>query len=181
MLSSMLIIRRPVTISEYRSICEKEGRKLPYYMRNTEWYTVNEDGRDRLTDKAPKKARDSFILFWGSDDPAKRSKFYFLSNPEWYIVNLDIERIERGKRAFKLTKKAPPEARWSYKLYYQYDYSKKEFGKENGKPYYMTNPHWYTAISYGKVQLTDAAPPEAKASYLEQNSMYNLWRSTICY
>ena len=54
----------------------------PYYYKNREWYTTDKNGKDRLTDKAPKKARDSFIAYWSSSDPRKRSMFYFLSNPE---------------------------------------------------------------------------------------------------
>lgn len=35
------------------------------------------------------------------------------------------------------------------------------------KPYFLTSPDWYTFdISQGKYILTDAAPQEAKASYI---------------
>lgn len=139
----------------------------PYYLKNKEWYTKDENGNDVLTDKAPKKARDSFIEFWGSDDPEKRSMFYFLSNPEWYTINPDISSIHKGKRAFKLTRKAPPEARFSYKLYYTRQGCKRVFGMENGKPYYLTDPRWYTFSSDCGFQFTEAAPPAAVASFHE--------------
>lgn len=42
-----------------------------------------------------------------------REKPYFLTNPAWYTVDLDDE--ERG---YKLTDKAPEEARQSYDEFY---------------------------------------------------------------
>ena len=130
----------------------------PYYYKNKEWYTKDKNGKIRLTDKAPKKARDSFIAYWGSSDPRKRSIFYFLSNPEWYTVN--VAAAKKGKRAFKLTKKATVEAMWSYGHYYLSSVF-------NEKPYYKRNKRWYTKDKQGHYILTKEAPPEAQANYYE--------------
>jgi hypothetical protein len=35
----------------------------PYFLENPEWYTEDEDGEYRLTDKAPPKAVESFREF----------------------------------------------------------------------------------------------------------------------
>ena len=143
----------------------------PYYYKNREWYTRDENGKHHLTDKAPKKARDSFIVYWGSSDPRKRSIFYFLSNPEWYTVCFDIDKIKDAYGAFHLTEKAPPEARWSIGKFY-------ENGGRNprtGKWYFMTNPRWYTKTKDGDYVLTDEATPAAKGSYLEYK-VGGIWR-----
>ena len=137
----------------------------PYYMKNKEWYTTDKNGEGHLTDKAPKKARDSFIEWNGSDDPKKRSIFYFLSNPKWYTVDWNFyknRREELSGRAFHLTEEAPPEAVWSYEQYY----ARAGFTK-TGKRYFMKNRRWYTKNKDGEYKLTDEATPAAKGSYLE--------------
>lgn len=136
---------------------------MPYYMTNKAWYTKDKNGKYHLTDKAPKKARDSFIAYWGSSDPRKRSMFYFLSNPEWYTVCLDIDKIKKYKGAFVLTEKAPPEAEWSLKEF------RRNAGRNprTGKWYFMTNRFWYTENKDGDYVLTDEATPAAKGSFLE--------------
>ena len=131
-----------------------------YYQTNKEWCTRDENGKDHLTDKAPKKAMDSF---WGSDDPKKRSIFYFLSNPKWYTVDLKYYKNEDALGAFKLTKEAPPEAKWSRRQYYACEGR----SPKTGKWYFMTNPRWYTKTKDGDYVLTDEATPAAKGSYLE--------------
>ena len=136
----------------------------PYYYKNKEWYTTDKNGKYHLTDKAPKKARDSFIAWHGSDDPQKRKFFYFLSNPEWYTVCLDIDKIRENRgRAFELTKKAPPEARYSYWKYFRYG----SYDSETNKWYFMTNRLWYTKTKDGDYMLTGEATPAAKGSFLE--------------
>ena len=133
---------------------------MPYYMKNEEWYTTDKNGKNhRLTDKAPKKARDSFIEWNGSDDPKKRSIFYFLSNPEWYTVDLENKR----SLVFWTTKKTPPEAVWSYREYYGHGCCT----PKTRKWYFMTNRRWYTKNKDGDYELTDEATPAAKGSYLE--------------
>lgn len=136
---------------------------MPFYENNKEWYTVDENGKARLTDKAPKRARDSFIAWHGSDDPRKRSIFYFLHNPAWYTVDLDFYKKKYKEGAFELTKKAPPEAVWSRRQYYAHD----GIDPNSGKWYFMTNRLWYTKTKGGDYVLTDKAIPAAKGSFLE--------------
>ena len=131
----------------------------PYYLRNKDWYTEDEHGRDKLTDKAPKKARDSFIACWGSDDPEKRSAFYFLSNEKWYVINKKVLKEGEGI-PFYLTKKAPPEAEYSF-----IKYCENAGGDGDGRMYFMTNPDWYKIDENGEYVLTEKATPAAKASY----------------
>ena len=135
----------------------------PYYTKNKEWYTIDKNGKPHLTGKAPKKARDSFIEYWGSDDPKKRSIFYFLSNPKWYTVDLEFYKNRNARGAFKLTEEAPPEAVWSYKQYYACDGR----SPKTGKRYFIKNRSWYTKNKNGDYKLTDEATPAAKGSYLE--------------
>lgn len=136
---------------------------MPYYLTNKEWYTTDKNGKDHLTDKAPKKARDSFIEFWGSNDPKKRSIFYFLSNPKWYTVDLKFYKNRNTFGAFKLTEEATPEAVWSYREYYEHG------GRtlKTGKWYFMKNRRWYTKNKDGDYELTEEATLAAKGSYLE--------------
>ena len=135
----------------------------PYYLTNKEWYTTDNNGKDHLTDKAPKKARDSFIEFWGSDDPKKRSIFYFLSNPKWYTIDLKFYKNKDALGAFKLTEEAPPEAKWSRRQYY----AREGRSPKTGKWYFMKNRRWYTKNKDGDYELTDEATPAAKGSYMD--------------
>lgn len=44
---------------------------VPYFLKNDEWYTFDPDDEDRaykLTDKAPKKARESYEEFYSDID-----------------------------------------------------------------------------------------------------------------
>lgn len=44
---------------------------VPYFMKDEEWYTFNPDDSERayrLTDKAPKKARESYEEFYSDID-----------------------------------------------------------------------------------------------------------------
>lgn len=51
----------------------------PYFMENKEWYYFDEENFCyKLTDKAPKKAIESYKEFY-DNDPIK-------SNNEWYII-----------------------------------------------------------------------------------------------
>ena len=136
---------------------------MPYYMQNKEWYTWDKNGKERLTDKAPKEARDSFIEWNGSDDPKKRSIFYFLSNPKWYTVDLKYYKNEDAHGAFKLTREAPPEAKWSRRQYYACEGR----SPKTGKWYFMKNRSWYTKNKNGDYVLTDKATLAAKGSYFE--------------
>ena len=45
-------------------------RVMPYFLKNEEWYTIDENDDDRgykLTDKAPQEAIDSYNEFYGTD------------------------------------------------------------------------------------------------------------------
>ena len=131
---------------------------MPYYLRNKDWYVKNKHGRDELTDKAPQKAKDSFIAYWGSDEKEKRSAFYFLSNEKWYIINKGV--LSKGYGIpFSLTKDAPPEAEYSFAKYCE------NAGGEGNKMYFMTNPDWYRIDENGEYVLTGKATPAARASY----------------
>lgn len=48
---------------------------MPYFMENDEWYEFNKNKmRYVLTDKAPKKARDSYEVFYKSVYGGKNQK-----------------------------------------------------------------------------------------------------------
>lgn len=132
---------------------------IPYFLKNKKWFTYGEDGKYHLTNKAPQKARDSYVEYYGSKDPKKRHPYYFLSNPKWYKINKKVFKEKKGGLvfAFYLTAKASPEAAYSYRMYY------------SGvcKPYFMRKKSWYTKDETGMLVLTDKAPLAARASYAE--------------
>lgn len=130
-----------------------------YFLKNEKWYTEDEDGKYHLTDKAPKKARNSYIEYYGSEDPKKRSPYYFLSNSKWYKINKTVLKGKKFGTVFELTSKAPPEAAYSWERYYS--------GYSVDKPYFMRKKSWYTIDEQGKPVLTDKAPLAAWASYVE--------------
>ena len=57
-------------------------REMPYFLENEEWYTEDEDfesedGRGfHLTDKAPQKAVDSYMEFYGVKKVEIEGKVY---------------------------------------------------------------------------------------------------------
>lgn len=58
---------------------ETNDMPKPYFMENKEWYYFDEKNFCyKLTDKAPKKAIESYKEFY-DNDPIK-------SNNEWYII-----------------------------------------------------------------------------------------------
>ncbi len=58
---------------------ETKDMPKPYFMENKEWYYFDEENFCyKLTDKAPKKAIESYKEFY-DNDPIK-------SNNEWYII-----------------------------------------------------------------------------------------------
>ncbi|WP_373244324.1 hypothetical protein [Megamonas funiformis] len=58
---------------------ETNDMPKPYFMENKEWYYFDEENFCyKLTDKAPKKAIESYKEFY-DNDPIK-------SNNEWYII-----------------------------------------------------------------------------------------------
>lgn len=58
---------------------ESNDMPKPYFMENKEWYYFDEEKFCyKLTDKAPKKAIESYKEFY-DNDPIK-------SNNEWYII-----------------------------------------------------------------------------------------------
>ena len=58
---------------------ETNDMPKPYFMENKEWYYFDEENFCyKLTDKAPKKAIESYKEFY-DNDPIK-------SNDEWYII-----------------------------------------------------------------------------------------------
>ena len=59
---------------------ETNDMPKPYFMENKEWYYFDEENFCyKLTDKAPKKAIESYKEFY-DNDPIK-------SNNEWYCTN----------------------------------------------------------------------------------------------
>lgn len=134
-------------------------RAMPYFMKNSKWFTKDEKGNYHLTDKAPKKARKSYVAYFGSKDPKKRHPHYFLSNPKWFRINQKVFDGEGAEQAFELTSKAPPAAVYSYYSYYMHNHW------ENY--YFLRKKSWYTTDETGKWVLTDKAPFLAQASYEE--------------
>lgn len=58
---------------------ETNDMPKPYFMENKEWYYFDEENFCyKLTDKAPKKAIESYKEFYDND--------LIKSNNEWYII-----------------------------------------------------------------------------------------------
>lgn len=99
----------------------------PYFLNNKEWYIENKDlpsflgGKVKrqytLTDKAPKKAVDSYNEYYKLLEEKNNlyninQKPYFMKNKDWYYYDVKTGR-------YKLTDKAPQKAIDSFNEFYK--------------------------------------------------------------